>query len=339
MLFLLISCLLPLICTSLKVESIANGTLGTYEKELEMEGFRYWKNSRNETAHATLEFIVDELISADMVKWTLNGQSLVPGDREDSVYMELHNAGYEVSLAGKTRIDLYLKNKGVVPGEYNATVTSSESSEAIGVVMSAPILPEFSKIKRVLEKDSVTLSCEYTGYPEPTEVSWKFVAISKDNTNGNLESTPSAPRVSPKSVKTVNDTLKFEQVQMADNGLYICETKNAIGNDTTVIFVNVKGQWDALWPFIGIVIEVAVLVTAILLYERHQMRSKPAKPETIENSLGQTKSQQQQQQNNLVTQVNAADGNIAADTATNNTVDRDTKANADEVRARMTTKC
>lgn len=42
-------------------------------------------------------------------------------------------------------------------------------------------------------------------------------------------------------------------------------------------FVPCLDRWAALWPFIGIVIEVTVLVTAILLYERHQMRSKPNK--------------------------------------------------------------
>lgn len=34
-------------------------------------------------------------------------------------------------------------------------------------------------------------------------------------------------------------------------------------------------RWAALWPFIGIIVEVTILVAAILLYERHQMHTKP----------------------------------------------------------------
>ncbi len=43
-------------------------------------------------------------------------------------------------------------------------------------------------------------------------------------------------------------------------------------------------RWAALWPFIGIVVEVTVLVAAILLYERHQIRSKPVTPGAADNN-------------------------------------------------------
>ncbi|OON19329.1 hypothetical protein X801_04806 [Opisthorchis viverrini] len=74
-----------------------------------------------------------------------------------------------------------------------------------------------------------------------------------------------------------NDQLLFPQLPSAYNGLYECSVGDPENGDESLILVNVKDRWAALWPFIGIVIEVAVLVTAILLYERHQMRSKPLK--------------------------------------------------------------
>lgn len=43
-------------------------------------------------------------------------------------------------------------------------------------------------------------------------------------------------------------------------------------------------RWAALWPFIGIVVEVTVLVAAILLYERHQIRSKPTAASATDNN-------------------------------------------------------
>jgi len=75
---------------------------------------------------------------------------------------------------------------------------------------------------------------------------------------------------------TPNDTMRFVELKVEHNGLFACQVKNTLGNDTTLLMVAVKDRWAALWPFIGIVIEVTLLVAAILLYERHQMRAKPA---------------------------------------------------------------
>lgn len=46
-----------------------------------------------------------------------------------------------------------------------------------------------------------------------------------------------------------------------------------------VIHLITADRWAALWPFVGIVVEVTILVAAILLYERHQIRKKPAASE------------------------------------------------------------
>jgi len=46
----------------------------------------------------------------------------------------------------------------------------------------------------------------------------------------------------------------------------------AIANYT--LKVRVKDKLAALWPFLGIVGEVAILVTVIFLYERHQLRKQ-----------------------------------------------------------------
>ncbi|VDP88945.1 unnamed protein product [Echinostoma caproni] len=131
--------------------------------------------------------------------------------------------------------------------------------------------------------------CNPSGYPKPESVYWSFSALTVDQMEDNNAIAAAVNQLGPLDTNkshyeqqtseggVPNDTLRFSQLLMKDNGLYACNASNIYGSDLTYVLVNVKDRWAALWPFIGIVIEVTVLVTAILLYERHQMRSKPNK--------------------------------------------------------------
>lgn len=58
----------------------------------------------------------------------------------------------------------------------------------------------------------------------------------------------------------------------ADPGKYACNGTNAEGTGQAVITLRVRNRLAALWPFLGIVAEVLVLVTIIFIYEK---RRKP----------------------------------------------------------------
>lgn len=57
-----------------------------------------------------------------------------------------------------------------------------------------------------------------------------------------------------------------------DSGQYICNGTSAEGSKQAVITLRVRSHLAALWPFLGIVAEVLVLVTIIFIYEK---RRKP----------------------------------------------------------------
>lgn len=57
-----------------------------------------------------------------------------------------------------------------------------------------------------------------------------------------------------------------------DGGKYSCSASNSEGEAWDVVTLRVRKHLAALWPFLGIVAEVLVLVTIIFIYEK---RRKP----------------------------------------------------------------
>lgn len=86
----------------------------------------------------------------------------------------------------------------------------------------------------------------------------------------------------------VHSILKKEKIGFEDRAMYTCEVSNGISKSDHTVMVRVKDKLGALWPFLGIVGEVAILCTIILIYEKR--RNKPEVEESEDNS-GNTKSE------------------------------------------------
>ncbi|KAG5454165.1 Basigin [Clonorchis sinensis] len=282
-------------CAALSVEKVSDGKIETFLEPVKLQGISFTKRYMNTSVPTMVKFNVTTTVASDdlALSWLFDGAQLnvlrFKGPLPDNP-----GTAFSTELQGPNSVEitLHLRDKSLSAGNYTLVVSVTteavtQSAQASGFVRAAPILPLFPKDRRVLEGDRLLISCEVIAFPKPDKVIWRFAPIKPDmmkDPDALVEAKADLTLLGENSsdyqflTKSVpNDQLLFPQLPSAYNGLYECSVGDRENGDESLILVNVKDRWAALWPFIGIVIEVAVLVTAILLYERHQMRSKPLK--------------------------------------------------------------
>ncbi|KAK4474059.1 hypothetical protein MN116_002645 [Schistosoma mekongi] len=284
---------LTVVCRGLEVRSKTNGEVETYLSVVKLEGLPYTKRAVNFSVPVILKYEITGVNDPSVItlSWKRNGEDITVNRRRTADAPAINSGDYSSETFSDNihtlEVVLHLNQKDPAPGNYTLTaVMDSATSSGSGYAYSPPILPLFTKPKRVLEGDIMRLICRVSGYPRASAVIWSFASIptsQMDDDNAintalyNLH--PLLTNETHYIIETsdngiVNDTLRFLDLKDSDNGLYACNVSNDRGSDFALMIVNVKDRWAALWPFIGIVIEVTILVAAILLYERHQMHSK-----------------------------------------------------------------
>jgi len=172
--------------------------------------------------------------------------------------------------------NLTIKNpKATDAGIYRCVVVDKPETFTEIHVYSLPValIKVKGKSKTVVQGEPLTLPCEYGGYPRPTLTWFKDNDIITNDTRFKFEEKEDA------NGDPIN-TLTLEDAEEDDRAVYTCLATNAAGEGNSTTTVRVKDKLAALWPFLGIVAEVAILCTIIFIYERRRSKQEMEESDT-----------------------------------------------------------
>ncbi|KAE8753139.1 hypothetical protein FOCC_FOCC000062 [Frankliniella occidentalis] len=205
------------------------------------------------------------------VTGTPGGQFVLRWYKEDKVIEPTANK-YIFKPEENTLMVYYASDDDV--GNYTCQAVNAKTNSTESVMRAVIQVIGFPKITLpgdtpVVEGERLKLHCQVKGYPTPSVV-WSVDGMPVNESDARIRFENDG--------KVARAFLIIDNVQLSDRKTYTCKASNIANQDSTGVeektFVRVKDKLAALWPFLGICAEVAVLCTIILIYEKKRNKSE-----------------------------------------------------------------
>ncbi|XP_049644702.1 basigin [Suncus etruscus] len=155
-------------------------------------------------------------------------------------------------------------------GIYTCIFLPETAGRANFDVPGPPKVKAAKKMEHVDEGESVVLRCSAEAFPAVQYWRWY-----RENESGVQQLIDNHTRADKYFVVFGENSSELHVQNLhleEDPGKYSCEATNSEGQSSAMIELRVRKHLAALWPFLGIVAEVLVLVTIIFVYEKRQKK-------------------------------------------------------------------
>lgn len=202
------------------------------------------------------ELILNCSLPDDKASWFKNGTKL---EEKDTLKMVNENGVHVLKITKPKIGDI---------GSYTCEGNGKAATD-FRVAME-PIVASMSTSFNIVEGENFRLPCLVYGYPTPS-IEWR-----REGNEGEWETLIADGHFmfEPNNEDIVNGTLLIKEVKIEDRDNYMCYAFNELGSHNGTTLIRVIDKYAALWPFLGICVEVIVLCAVIFVCEKRRNKKQ-----------------------------------------------------------------